>query len=955
MDNGQEFYYGSIDSLFSQYKSRHPDSSPQEIINGVKELIRNGYTDIGKLTAVSYKGQKGYYASSNGQPVFVPDTEIKRTWSAEEIKASKDRENGANEISELVERIKRNQEEANKETRLAEKKSIENYQRKNELDSNKAKAERRAKKDFIKAQEEEVENAKKAAFADERKNLREANEAWAIAKEKALAKERAGIDPVEVKQQIREEPKKPSVKDEKNLTGSDAKARKPRKSGKTSSAETKSIEPASASSEGKNIEPAPSSASKVDEANIIKDDNSAKKMPPSADKKERTSTTEGKPASRKFKKKGVSKREMEAIEKSRVLNDRVRRAFAGLKAEFLNEGTKDVRKFSVDGRYGKLSKRYSRIIEYRHVDPRTIVSESKMTGTEQEKYAIRKQNYRTYRIDKFSMTAPVKSLNETFREEFKNTIIRRGVNGKLFTYMRRVWSRKNITDKTKENIRRMVRDVFFKSMERKIELAEKGIQRTESVIKRHSDSLDNKYKHSVEVAEKREIAKKFYKVGDQYDKNNGKKLRKYHRLATVYNNATGKNDKAIVKYKYYGKKAKARKDALARKKISNIFKSISLSEKAGNRNFRHQNFLSRKEKWRNLLMQYWRTGKITPEMESAAKQQYEKQKSLRAKERFDESAENRRKRDIARSRNPNERTLSRRKAYNIERQRIRETERAARTKRYSTIRENAISRIRKMRAFGKKPITQIGAYNLNKKFLTYKNLGGKADIFTPEERNPARNNFRRRSMATMGKLGGIGGHSAYSASFLESNISPGTFNAPTSMYSLSPMRSYGGGIMFVVDEHQLVANLYSRIPQAIVAELKRINPLISKKLLDLIEPYVPKDTGQLYQSARETSSLLASKGVKFGRTAPNSAFTVSISYNTPYAEIVYYDPTKAHGAEYNAKHGGNFRGEKECYRWIEKALNENGAAVDAIKNCYAIAFNKALNSVSGGRKTSSFI
>ena len=137
--------------------------------------------------------------------------------------------------------------------------------------------------------------------------------------------------------------------------------------------------------------------------------------------------------------------------------------------------------------------------------------------------------------------------------------------------------------------------------------------------------------------------------------------------------------------------------------------------------------------------------------------------------------------------------------------------------------------------------------------------------------------------------------------------------------------------MFVVDEHQLVANLYSRIPQAIVAELKRINPLISKKLLDLIEPYVPKDTGQLYQSARETSSLLASKGVKFGRTAPNSAFTVSISYNTPYAEIVYYDPTKAHGAEYNAKHGGNFRGEKECYRWIEKALSENGAAWGAAR------------------------
>ena len=75
-------------------------------------------------------------------------------------------------------------------------------------------------------------------------------------------------------------------------------------------------------------------------------------------------------------------------------------------------------------------------------------------------------------------------------------------------------------------------------------------------------------------------------------------------------------------------------------------------------------------------------------------------------------------------------------------------------------------------------------------------------------------------------------------------------------------------------------------------------------------------------------------------------FGVSITYNTPYAEDVYFDPNKAHGAEYNRKHNTSEKGEKEQYRWIEAAFREEGAAVNGLMGEYAQIITAAFDSMS---------
>ena len=73
-------------------------------------------------------------------------------------------------------------------------------------------------------------------------------------------------------------------------------------------------------------------------------------------------------------------------------------------------------------------------------------------------------------------------------------------------------------------------------------------------------------------------------------------------------------------------------------------------------------------------------------------------------------------------------------------------------------------------------------------------------------------------------------------------------------------------------------------------------------------------------------------------------FGVSISYNTPYAEDVYFDESKLHGAAYNREYGTSEKGEKETARWIEAAFQDRAASVQGLLGDYARIVTASLES-----------
>ena len=159
----------------------------------------------------------------------------------------------------------------------------------------------------------------------------------------------------------------------------------------------------------------------------------------------------------------------------------------------------------------------------------------------------------------------------------------------------------------------------------------------------------------------------------------------------------------------------------------------------------------------------------------------------------------------------------------------------------------------------------------------------------------------------------------------------------------------GTGVFFRINAEAVLANLTQRYPQAMAVAAKTASSVIGRKLLDIVEPYVPKDTGLMYTTARDVSGQTADGLVDIDGAEPypsSQMFGVSITYNTPYAEDVYFDPNKAHGAEYNRKHNTSEKGEKEQYRWIEAAFREEGAAVNGLMGEYAQIITAAFDSMS---------
>lgn len=164
--------------------------------------------------------------------------------------------------------------------------------------------------------------------------------------------------------------------------------------------------------------------------------------------------------------------------------------------------------------------------------------------------------------------------------------------------------------------------------------------------------------------------------------------------------------------------------------------------------------------------------------------------------------------------------------------------------------------------------------------------------------------------------------------------------------TLSGRSGSGSGIFFRIDAEAVITNLIVRYPQAMAAAAETAAKTVGDKLLNIVEPYVPKDTGLMYTTA-QTNSAQTSGGlvdIEGAEAYPSSQmFGVSISYNTPYAEDVYFDETKRHGAEYNSYYGTSEKGEKETYRWIEAAFKDSAVSVQGLLGDYARIITSSLN------------
>lgn len=172
-----------------------------------------------------------------------------------------------------------------------------------------------------------------------------------------------------------------------------------------------------------------------------------------------------------------------------------------------------------------------------------------------------------------------------------------------------------------------------------------------------------------------------------------------------------------------------------------------------------------------------------------------------------------------------------------------------------------------------------------------------------------------------------------------------------SMYAVSqtvvaPKPVVGGrGVLFAMgmpmkielDTLVVMTNLTLKYPQAIKKAIVNASGTVGRKLLDIVEPYVPKDTGLLYSSA--TTNINQTSGGMIDMI-DNTAFPdterygVSISYNAPYAEIVYFG-SHAHGEEYNRKHRVMEKDSRETARWIEVAFEAQQITLNSLLDIYA--------------------
>lgn len=185
---------------------------------------------------------------------------------------------------------------------------------------------------------------------------------------------------------------------------------------------------------------------------------------------------------------------------------------------------------------------------------------------------------------------------------------------------------------------------------------------------------------------------------------------------------------------------------------------------------------------------------------------------------------------------------------------------------------------------------------------------------------------------------------------LRPSVSGSSMFATASTIATPKFPEGGAGIFFRIDADEVIANLVHRYPAALRVAAIEAGDRIGRKMLDIVEPYVPKDTGLLYTSGETNVQQTAAGLVDMagGEAYPSGQmFGVSISYNAPYAEMVYFDEEVAHGKAYNAKHGTSEKGDKETARWIEMAFKHEKGALQGLLFEYSRAITMAISTAGG--------
>lgn len=281
-----------------------------------------------------------------------------------------------------------------------------------------------------------------------------------------------------------------------------------------------------------------------------------------------------------------------------------------------------------------------------------------------------------------------------------------------------------------------------------------------------------------------------------------------------------------------------------------------------------------------------------------------------------------------------------------------ETRRARKFESYKAVKASAAvgraqaykSKVQGLKGFGVKPLKMLMRDN----GMTGNAPGKKAAMGSigREQKYPARNLSAAGAFSASASgaqtLSGV-------EQTLQRSVRGGTMFATGKTLLTDKFPDGGSGVFFRIDADAVIANLVQKYPYALRQAAISAGDRIGRKMLDIVEPYVPKDTGLLYSSAEtnveQTAGGLA--GMEGGEAySSGEMYGVSISYNAPYAEMVYFDTSKLHGKAYNDEYGTAEKDERETARWIEKAFEAEKGALKGLLVDYASAITAALNANS---------
>lgn len=282
------------------------------------------------------------------------------------------------------------------------------------------------------------------------------------------------------------------------------------------------------------------------------------------------------------------------------------------------------------------------------------------------------------------------------------------------------------------------------------------------------------------------------------------------------------------------------------------------------------------------------------------------------------------------------------------RQRRNAVRKSARAVKANFLSEKFVKTVRGLSNYGKAPL----GFVLQKARLTGRQPGRARGIktFSHAEKYPAMRHGSANPLKAPVSMKPVEGILPLAAPRLPSRVAGTSLFTTEKTLPTEKSSTYGQGVMFHINAEEVLGNLTSGFPAALKQAAISAADRVGRKLLDIVEPYVPKDTGLLYSTAKTNTDQVAGGMVDLdggGEYPAGEMFGVSVSYNTPYAEEVYFNEEKRHGKAYNEHYGTSEKDDRETARWIEVAFEKERGAVQGLLAEYAAEITSSLNSVGG--------